>query len=51
MSHLTVKKEEKTGEQIFRNMNFVITGSVEHFANRAQAKDRISNIEDELPDQ
>ncbi len=38
MSHLTVKKEEKTGEQIFAEMNFVITGSVEHFANRAEGK-------------
>ena len=36
MSYLSVKKEEKKGEQIFQNMNFVITGSVEHFANRAQ---------------
>ena len=44
MSHLTVKKEEKTGEQIFRNMNFVITGSVEHFANRAQAKEFIESL-------
>ena len=40
----TVKKEEKTGEQIFRNMNFVITGSVEHFANRAQAKEFIESL-------
>ena len=39
-----VKKEEKTGEQIFRNMNFVITGSVEHFANRAQAKEFIESL-------
>ena len=38
------KKEEKTGEQIFRNMNFVITGSVEHFANRAQAKEFIESL-------
>ena len=44
MSHLTLKKEEKTGEQIFRNMNFVITGSVEHFANRAQAKEFIESL-------
>ena len=44
MSHLTVKKEEKTGEQIFRNMNFVSTGSVEHFANRAQAKEFIESL-------
>ena len=44
MSHLTIKKEEKTGEQIFQNMNFVITGSVEHFANRAQAKEFIESL-------
>ena len=44
MSYLTIKKEEKTGEQIFRNMNFVITGSVEHFANRAQAKEFIESL-------
>ena len=44
MSHLTVKKEEKRGEQIFRNMNFVMTGSVEHFANRAQAKEFIESL-------
>ena len=44
MSYLIIKKEEKTGEQIFRNMNFVITGSVEHFANRAQAKEFIESL-------
>ena len=44
MSHLTIKKEEKTGEQIFQNMNFVITGSVEHFTNRAQAKEFIESL-------
>ena len=44
LSYLTIKKEEKTGEQIFRNMNFVITGSVEHFANRAQAKEFIESL-------
>ena len=44
MSYLSVKKEEKKGEQIFQNMNFVITGSVEHFANRAQAKEFIESL-------
>ena len=44
MSYLSVKKEEKKGEQIFQNMNFVITGSVEHFTNRAQAKEFIESL-------
>jgi DNA ligase (NAD+) len=35
------EKEEKTDEQIFAGMNFVITGSVEHFANRNEVKDII----------
>lgn len=44
MSHLVIRKEEKTGEQIFQGMNFVITGSVEHFANRAQAKEFVESL-------
>lgn len=32
------KPEENTGAQIFEGMNFVITGSVEHFANRNEVK-------------
>lgn len=44
MSHLVIRKEEKIGEQIFQGMNFVITGSVEHFANRAQAKEFIESL-------
>lgn len=44
MSHLMIRKEEKTGEQIFQGMNFVITGSVEYFANRAQAKEFVESL-------
>ena len=44
MSHLAIKKEEKKGEQIFRNMNFVITGSLEHFDNRNQAKELVESL-------
>ncbi len=32
------KPEENTNAQIFEGMNFVITGSVEHFANRNEVK-------------
>ena len=44
MSHLVIKKEEKRGEQIFQNMNFVITGSLEHFDNRNQAKELVESL-------
>lgn len=44
LGHLNIHKEEKRGPQIFQNMNFVITGSVEHFANRAQAKEFIESL-------
>ncbi|MDD7219833.1 MAG: NAD-dependent DNA ligase LigA [Clostridia bacterium] len=44
LGHLNIHKEEKKGPQIFQNMNFVITGSVEHFANRAQAKEFIESL-------
>ncbi len=38
--------EEKTasGAQIFTGVNFVITGSVEHFANRAEMKEFIESL-------
>ena len=32
------KPEENNNAQIFEGMNFVITGSVEHFANRNEVK-------------
>ena len=44
MEYVNIKKEEKKEEQIFQGMNFVITGSVEHFANRAQAKEFIESL-------
>ena len=53
--------EEEAGEakQIFAGVNFVITGSVEHFANRSEAKDRepgrkgdrFGDIQNQLSDQ
>ena len=38
------QKEEKTGEQIFAGMNFVITGSLNHFSNRSEAKNLIESL-------
>ena len=39
LAEVTVEKpEENTDAQIFEGMNFVITGSVEHFANRNEVK-------------
>ena len=39
LSEVTVEKpEENKNAQIFEGMNFVITGSVEHFANRNEVK-------------
>lgn len=35
------EEEEKAEVQIFENLNFVITGSVEHFANRGEVKEII----------
>ena len=35
------KEEESESQQIFAGVNFVITGSVEHFANRAEVKAEI----------
>ena len=36
--HLHLIREETAGEQVFAGKTFVITGSVEHFANRSEAK-------------
>lgn len=44
LSHLRIQKEEKTGEQIFAGMNFVITGSLDHFSNRSEAKNLIESL-------
>ena len=39
LAEVTIEKtEENTNAQIFESMNFVITGSVEHFANRNEVK-------------
>ena len=39
LAEVTIEKpKENTGAQIFEGMNFVITGSVEHFANRNEVK-------------
>lgn len=39
LAEVTIEKpEENIGAQIFEGMNFVITGSVEHFANRNEVK-------------
>ena len=44
LSHLHLKKEEKAGEQIVAGMNFVVTGSVEYFANRGELKEYIEGF-------
>lgn len=44
LSHLKLIKEEPAGEQIFAGMNIVITGSVEKFANRSEAKAFIESL-------
>lgn len=42
LRELVIPKEEKQeGEQIFAGVNFVITGSVEHFSNRNEVKEVI----------
>lgn len=38
LDHLHLIREETAGEQVFAGKTFVITGSVEHFANRSEAK-------------
>ena len=41
LEHLHLIHEEVAGEQMFAGKTFVITGSVEHFANRSQVKEFI----------
>ena len=42
LSELTFEQEEESAEEaVFEGMTFVITGSVEHFANRNELKDAI----------
>ena len=43
LEEVTIPKEEQTSEQIFAGVNFVITGSVHHYANRAEVKEEIEN--------
>ena len=38
LEHLHLIHEENSQEQVFAGKTFVITGSVEHFTNRSQAK-------------
>lgn len=38
LGHLHLIREETAGEQVFAGKTFVITGSVEHFTNRSEAK-------------
>lgn len=45
LSELDIPKEEaESGKQIFAGVNFVITGSVEHFANRGEVKELIESL-------
>ena len=44
LSHLQLIKEEKPSEQPFEGKIFVITGSVEHFSNRSEAKKFIESL-------
>ena len=44
LAELDIPKEEVTGTQSFAGMNFVITGSVEHFANRSEVKELIESL-------
>ncbi len=44
LDELTIPKEEVTKTQIFAGVNFVITGSVTHFANRGEVKELIESL-------
>ena len=44
MSFLHIQEEGPKQEQIFAGMNFVITGSLEHFGNRSEAKELIESL-------
>lgn len=44
LTYLHIEKEEQDGEQKFAGVNFVITGSVEHFANRGEMKEYIESL-------
>lgn len=44
MQHLHIQKDVLQKEQIFTGVNFVITGSLEHFSNRSEAKNLIESL-------
>lgn len=44
LAHLHLHSEETAEEQSFAGMNFVITGSLEHFSNRSKAKALIESL-------
>lgn len=44
LGHVKIQVEEQTGEQIFAGMNFVVTGSVERFANRGEMKTFVESL-------
>lgn len=44
LAYLHVKKEENVKEQTLAGLNFVITGSVEYFANRGEIKELIESL-------
>ena len=44
LNELTIPEETVTKQQIFVGVNFVITGSVKHFANRGEVKELIESL-------
>ena len=44
LNELTIPEETVTKQQIFKGVNFVITGSVKHFANRGEVKELIESL-------
>ena len=44
LNELTIPEETVTTQQIFEGVNFVITGSVKHFANRGEVKELIESL-------
>ena len=44
LEELTIPEEISTKKQIFEGVNFVITGSVTHFANRGEVKELIESL-------
>ena len=44
LEELTIPEETSTKKQMFEGVNFVITGSVTHFANRGEVKELIESL-------